>query len=88
MRVKFIAITAASVLLLGTVGLHAVGYESHDARVDRPSQARVYPKTGQGVCEAIKDASFVQKYPEIIDEVAFAVRDILSQFGLGKHTNP
>ena len=31
---------------------------------------------------ALEKATFAQKYPQIIDEVTFFIKDVLSQFGL------
>ncbi len=89
MRVKFIAIvTSLIVLLLAAGSVLAVGYESYGTTVDRQSRTKVYPRTEKGLCEALTKASFVEKYPAIVDELAFTVRDILSQFGLAKNTKP
>jgi len=89
MRVKFIAIvTSLIVLLIAAGGVLAVGYESYGVKTDRQSTTKVYPRTEQGLYDALKNASFVEKYPAYIDELAFTVRDILSQFGLAKNTNP
>jgi len=89
MRVKFMVIvTTLFVLLIGAGYVLAVGYESYGTTAERHSKAKVYPQTERGLCEALKHASFVEKYPSVIDELAFTVRDILSQFGLAKSTTP
>jgi len=79
-------VTTLSVLLIGAGHAMAVGYESYDTTAERHAKANVHPKTEKGLCEAIKRASFAEKYPAVIDEVASTVRDILSQFGLAKST--
>ncbi len=89
MRVKFIAIiTTLVILCIGTGSVLAVGYESAGTTADKQSRTSIYPQTEKGLIEALKHASFVRKYPAVIDEVVFTVRDILSQFGIAKNTTP
>ncbi|MCX5861831.1 MAG: hypothetical protein WCG29_06775 [Desulfomonile sp.] len=85
-----IAATLLAVLLISSfVGAStavAVGYERYDV----PASAQPEPKAGgqsaPSLYKAIQNATFVEKYPAIIDEVAMFVRDVLSQFGLDKKT--
>ncbi|MFH1113762.1 MAG: hypothetical protein V1792_07555 [Pseudomonadota bacterium] len=89
MRVNFIAITTTLALLcIGTGSALAVGYESPDTGDRKQSQTSVHPRTERGMIDALKDASFVRKYPAVIDEVVFTVKDILSQFGIAKNATP
>jgi hypothetical protein len=70
----------ATVISAGTV--FAVGYE----RVSLPDTppAKVQNSMGSDLrgWEAVKKASFVEKIPGVIDDVAMLVKDVLGQFGL------
>ena len=65
----------------------AVGYEKYDSSGNPVSKTENGVKNGEGVGAALEKATFAQKYPEIIDEVAFFIRDVLSQFGLTESKN-
>ncbi|MBM3301981.1 MAG: hypothetical protein FJY85_18760, partial [Deltaproteobacteria bacterium] len=45
------------------------------------------PQTQRGLYDAIKKATFIEKGPALIDEVAFTIKDVLGQFGLGNGTD-
>jgi hypothetical protein len=76
---------ALIMVLVVTGGAFAVGYE----RYDDAAVSRVRPKTGMQTVSYQQDsASFFKKFPAALDEVAFFVRDILSQFGLANSKKP
>lgn len=60
----------------------AVGYEKYDSSGNPISKPENKVKQAECVSSAIQEATFSQKYPQIIDEVTFFIRDVLSQFGL------
>lgn len=76
---------ALIMVLVVTGGAFAVGYE----RYDDASVSRVRPKKGmQTISYHQESSSFLKKCPAVLDEVAFFVRDILSQFGLANSKKP
>jgi hypothetical protein len=79
---------ALLVLSVGSGNVLAVGYESYGSAGERHSKATIYPRTEMGLYNALKRASFVERYPLVLDEMAFTVRDILSQFGLAENRTP
>lgn len=81
MRLKAIMI-AVMVVLVGTGSALAVGYERYV--INGPSQGGYDDRavSHASLEKALKKASFVEHYPKVLDEVAFTVKDILSQFGL------
>jgi hypothetical protein len=81
MRLKAMVI-AVMVVLVGTGSALAVGYDRYV--VNGPSQVGYDDKAGSysDLEKALKKASLVEHYPKLLDEVAFTVKDILSQFGL------
>jgi len=89
MRLGVTVIAAALVIsLAGIQSALAVGYERYDTSGVPRDRTPVYPQTTKGFYQAAKKASLVDKCPEVLDEVAFFVRDVLSQFGITKHTRP
>jgi hypothetical protein len=70
------------IVLMATGGAFAVGYERYNA--EAPSDARIKGKANgsHDFCEAVKKASFVEKAPAVLDEVAAFIKDLLAQFGL------
>lgn len=66
----------------------AAGYVSYSTGSPPKIESRTFPQTTQGLYDALKHASFVEKYPSLIDEVAFTVKDILGQFGLTGNKRP
>ncbi len=87
---KGATIIAAALLicLAGTQSGFAVGSEHYDSSGVPQNCTPVNPQTVKGFFHAVHKAGFVERYPAIIDEVAFFVRDVLSQFGIAEHTNP
>lgn len=81
MRLKAVLI-AVVVVFAATSSVLAVGYERYVVN----GSARPVPidrvKRYASLENALKQASFCEKYPKVLDEVAFTVKDILSQFGL------
>lgn len=87
MRLKVMVI-AVVVVLIGTGSALAVGYERY---VVNGSPQGVYgdkARTCASLERALKKASFVEHYPKVLDEVAFTIKDILSQFGLVDKQSP
>lgn len=80
LRTLMIALT---VLLMAAGTAAAVGYETRDTAkpgVSSPKAPSGY--TFSGAYRAIKDATFVEKYPAVLDEAAAAIKTLLSQFGI------
>ena len=89
MRLRTTIIAAA--LLVGMAGIQsafAVGFERYDRSGTPQERKQVYPQTTNGFVQAATKASFAEKYPDVLDEVALFVRDVLSQFGITDHTQP
>lgn len=74
--------TVALITLLSAGTVMAVGYEKYDSSGNPISKPENNAKQAESVSSAIQEATFSQKYPQIIDEVTFFIRDVLSQFGL------
>ncbi len=66
----------------------AVGYEKYDSSGNPVSKTDNNSKQDQSISSAIEKATFVKKYPQIIDEVTVYIRDVLSQFGLTENKTP
>jgi len=60
----------------------AVGYEKYDSSGNPISNTENGSKQTESLGSAVEQATFAKKYPQIIDEVTFFIRDVLSQFGL------
>lgn len=71
---------ALAVLILQPHLASAVGYERYDVSNGQGSRADTLQKS-----DAPKKPAFWEKYPAALDDVAFFVRDVLSQFGLAEH---
>lgn len=69
------------ILLVGPMTALAVGYEQY-----RPAGSKAQETCGWW--GALKKGLFVEKYPGLIDEAAFAVKDLLSQFGVVDKKTP
>ena len=82
----FCALMVAALLtsFIGTGTATAVGYDSYEVTngVTTKSTAHSAPATDLG--KALREASFVDQYPKVIDDVVFFVKDILGQFGITK----
>lgn len=65
--------------------VYAVGYERYEVNGSEEKQAKSTASSGKELYKAVKEATFVEKVPVVIDEVAFFIRDILGQFGLRSH---
>ncbi len=76
------------IVLLGTSVAMAVGYQRYE--IDPADQTKPVAKAPdcQDLGQAIKEASFLEKYPAVIDRVVLFVKDLLGQFGLVKSTAP
>lgn len=66
----------------------AVGYEKYDSSGNPVSKTDNDSKQDQSISSTIEKATFVKKYPQIIDEVTVYIRDVLSQFGLTENKTP
>jgi hypothetical protein len=60
----------------------AVGYERYDAGTPPHAQSKARTNGSHDLYAAVKKASFVEKAPAVLDEVAAFVKDVLAQFGL------
>jgi len=86
MRVVVAAIAITCLLfLLGLEKAPAVGYERYDVSGASGQVKKSAPPPATGWCDAIKKATFVEKYPAVIDEVVSVIKDVLSQFGLARN---
>ncbi|MGD9817647.1 MAG: hypothetical protein AB7V04_03000 [Desulfomonilaceae bacterium] len=83
---RYICKTVAVCLLILLMALGtamAVGFERYDVSgVPDPSN-KVVENANRNVYGAIKQASFSDHVPAVLDEISFFVRDVLGQFGLG-----
>jgi hypothetical protein len=76
---------ALILVLVGTFSAFAAGYERHDSGTISRSVSKKGIKT---VSYQDENSSLFKKCPAALDEVAFFVRDILSQFGLANSKKP
>jgi len=70
------------IMFLSVNVVMAVGYEKYDSSGNPISKTENGSKNTESVGSALEKATFAQKYPQIIDEVTFFIKDVLSQFGL------
>jgi hypothetical protein len=87
MRLKVMVI-AVVVVLIGTGSALAVGYERYVVNGSPQGVSGDKARTCVSLERALKKASFVEHYPKVLDEVAFTIKDILSQFGLVDKQSP
>lgn len=86
MKFSIVVLAVALVFLVAVHSdVYAVGYERYEVNGGREQQVKSTASNGKGLYKAVKDATFVDKVPAVLDEVAFFVRDILGQFGLRSH---
>ncbi len=73
------------IVLASTGGALAVGYERYNA--EAPSNGHVTTKANGSTdfCTAVKKASFVEKAPAVLDQVAAFIKDVLAQLGLSEN---
>ncbi len=76
------------ITLLSVSLVMAVGYEKYDSSGNPITGTEKDSNQEQSVSSALQKATFADKYPEVIDEVAFFIKDVLSQFGLTENKNP
>lgn len=83
MRSVIRTLTVGIFILLIASGLAlAVGVEKYDASGVPDAANKVEENGSKNVYGALKQVSFVDRVPAVIDEIAFFVKDILGQFGL------
>ena len=70
------------IVLIAAGGALAVGYERYNAEAPSEGQVKANANANPDLCAAVKKATFVEKAPALLDEVAAFVKDILAQFGL------
>jgi len=76
------------ITLLSVTLAMAVGYEKYDSSGNPISGTENGSKQEPSVSSALEKATFADKYPELIDEFTFFIKDLLSQFGLTENKNP
>ena len=76
------------ITLLSVTLAMAVGYEKYDSSGNPISGTENRSNQEASVSSALQKATFADKYPELIDEVTFFIKDLLSQFGLTENKNP
>lgn len=87
---KRAAILLAVVLVGSFVGIQAalaVGYERYEVSASEQVESKASGQSSPSLYKAIQNATFVEKYPAIIDEVALFVKGVLSQFGINDKTH-
>jgi hypothetical protein len=70
------------VVAIASNSAFCVGFERQDASSSSPAGSKEVKQNGQGLSSALKEASFFDKYPAVLDEIASTVREVLSQLGL------
>jgi hypothetical protein len=70
------------IVLVAVGGALAVGYERYNADGKSEGQVKASATARPDLCAAVKQATFVEKAPAVLDEVAAFIKDVLAQFGL------
>jgi len=70
------------IVLVAVGGALAVGYERYNAEGTSDGQIKANATASPDVFTAVKQATFVEKVPAVLDEVAAFIKDFLAQFGL------
>jgi len=74
--------TLALLFVLATShSVYAVGYERYEVNGAQVTQSQTKSDASEGLCHTLKQATFLEKVPAVLDQVAFFVRDVLGQFG-------
>lgn len=73
-------------LVAGTQSAFAVGYERYEVAAPQSGGSQDTSQSTQSLYRALQNATFMEKYPAMIDEVALFVKDVLGQFGLDRKT--
>lgn len=84
---QVIAVATLAVFLM-TSTVSAVGYERYYPENYRGARYGPAPKASPHLWESVKEASFIEKVPIVIEGAAMVVRDLLSQFGLTESKAP
>jgi len=74
-------------ILTASHSVYAVGYERYEVNGAQETQSKAKSDGAEGLAQAVKQATFVEKVPAVLDQVAFFVRDVLAQFGLKTDKN-
>jgi len=83
-----LVIVATLTAFFGTGIAAAVGYERLEVNNAAQKKATTKPAPSQDLGKALREASFIDKCPALIDQAVFFVKDILSQFGITKTKAP
>lgn len=78
----------ALVMNISLGGVHAVGYEGHDASAVARGEIRTTKQACLTVWDSLKQLPYVEKVPDAIDGAVSAFKDVLGQFGLNMNRNP
>jgi hypothetical protein len=70
------------IVLVAVGGALAVGYERYNAEGTPDGQIKANATASPDVFTAVKQATFVEKVPAVLDDVAVFIKDFLAQFGL------
>jgi hypothetical protein len=73
------------IVLVAAGGVLAVGYERYNAEGQSDGQIKANATASQDVFTAVKQATFAEKVPAVLDEVAAFIKDLLAQFGLSEN---
>lgn len=86
--VRTLLVIAVVTAFFGTGTAAAVGYDRYE--VDNAAQSKQAAKSApsKDLSKALREASFIDKYPAVIDQVVFFVKDLLGQFGITKPKAP
>ena len=87
-KFRLVLVMILIVVFAAAGGAWAVGYERYPVH---PSAKRVSQKKAKNCTsleKALSEATFWDKYPQWLDQAAFAVKDVLSQFGIVDKKTP
>ena len=85
-RTLLVIALVTAVFVTGTAA--AVGYDRYEVNSAAQSKEAAKPAPSKDLGKALREASFIDKCPSVIDQVVFFVKDILGQFGITKPKAP
>ncbi|MCA1962102.1 MAG: hypothetical protein LDL33_15070 [Desulfomonile sp.] len=89
MRVLRTSVIVATLMaFFGTGIAAAVGYERLEVNNTAQKQTAAKAAPSKDLGKALREASFIDKCPALIDQAVFFVKDILGQFGITKPKAP